>query len=80
MLTPSIGYEAGKGRELELERQLARRRLLAEARDAQRSQQPQHPSLLDRIVERLKAIGRRRDERSPDLEIGGFQRQRPAAV
>jgi hypothetical protein len=77
MLTPSIGYEAGKGRELELERQLARRRLLAEAREAQRSQQP---SLLERIVERLKAIGRRRDERSPDLEIGGFQRQRPAAA
>jgi hypothetical protein len=77
MLTPSIGYEAGKGRELELERKLARRRLLAEAREAQRSQQP---SLLERIVERLKAIGRRRDERSPDLEIGGFQRQRPAAA
>ena len=80
MLTPSIGYEAGKGRELELEKQLARRRLLAEAREAQRLQQP---SLLERIVERLKAIGargRRRDERSPDLEIGGFQRQRPAAA
>jgi hypothetical protein len=77
MLTPSIGYEAGKGRELELEKQLARRRLLAEARESQRLQQA---SLLDRIVERLKAIGRRPAMPRPERETGQFHRQQPAAL
>lgn len=78
MLTPSLGYEAGKGRELELEKQLAQRRLLAEAREVQRLQQP---GLLDRIVDRLKAIGRRAarpNTQQPQQEAGQFPRQQPA--
>lgn len=53
MLTPTMGYEAGKGRALELERKLAARRQLEEALAVQRLERR---SLLERLVERLKKV------------------------
>jgi hypothetical protein len=59
MLTPSLGFEAGKGRELELERKAAARRQLEEARAGQRVQPPpRRPSLLQRIKDAVAPAGR----------------------
>ncbi|MDT8307109.1 MAG: hypothetical protein RRC07_14350 [Anaerolineae bacterium] len=77
MLTPSMDYEVGKGRMLELERKLAVRRLVAEAQASQRLQQP---SVLDRLVERMKEIARwidRRDSALSGFDSHPYQTQQP---
>jgi hypothetical protein len=79
MLTPTMGYEAGKGRALELERKLAARRLLEEALTVQRLEQP---SLLERLVERLKQVvapGSHVGSGLPGFDMNHHQRSQPAA-
>lgn len=75
MLTPSMDYAVGKGRMFELERKAAQRRLVDEALASQRLQQP---SLLDKLVERLKetarvAGGRRTALPGIDMNSSGIQ-------
>jgi hypothetical protein len=75
MLTPSMSYEVGKGRQFELEQKAAQRRQVEEALASQRLEQP---SLLDKIAERLKetarVAGRRRgSETGMDLGRSGVQ-------
>lgn len=53
MLPPMMGYEAGRGRELELEQKIAARRQLEEALSARRLEQP---SLLEKLVESLRNV------------------------
>jgi hypothetical protein len=78
MLTPSLGYEAGKGRELELERKIAARRQLEEAIAGQRLEQPGvRSSLLQRIRDAF-APARRADAGAP--EAGAYQKPRQAAA
>lgn len=72
MLTPTMDYEVGRGRMLELEQKLAARRLLDEALASQRLQQP---SLLDRLVERMKKTAgwaARRGSTLPGVEVSDF--------
>jgi hypothetical protein len=79
MLTPTMGYEAGKGRALELERKLAARRQLEEALAVQRLEQP---SLLERLVERLKKVvapGATGNDRLPGFDLTRGQRPQPTA-
>lgn len=79
MLTPSMDYEVGRGRMLELEQKLAARRLLDEALASQRLQQP---SLLDRLVERMKKTAEwvgHRGSTLPGVDADVFGMQQPAA-
>ena len=76
MLTPSIGYEAGKGREFELERKIAARRQLEEALAGQRLQQPAvRTSLLQRIKNAVAPV--RRVDTGP-AEAGAYREQKQA--
>jgi hypothetical protein len=77
MLTPTIGYEAGKGRALELERKLAARRQLEEALAVQRAERR---SLLERLVERLKKVVAPRAKKSlPGYALTRGRRKLPTA-
>jgi hypothetical protein len=77
MLTPTMSYEAGKGRALELERKLAARRQLAEALAVKRVERR---SLLERLVERLKkVVAPRAQKRLPGYALTRGQRQLPTA-
>jgi hypothetical protein len=60
MLPPMMGYEAGRGREMELERKIAERRQVVEAVASQRLKQP---SLLEKLVSSLKRMAAQRDQR-----------------
>jgi hypothetical protein len=78
MLTPSLGYEAGKGRELELERKIAARRQLEEAIAGQRDQEPAvRRSLLQRIKEAVAPV--RRVEAGPG-KAGAYREPKQAAA